>query len=276
MANTKAKGVPHHSRGGYLEALLNSCPSAILAINAEGIITFANKETCNLVGCGMEGIIGENISTIYENPELARETNRKLYVSGGIIRDHESRIKARDGRIVPVRISASHLKDSSGNYIGAVGYFEKYRPWTKAETDLKTYAEDLEAKLQEWRDLGAPVFELYPRLTAVAVIGRLDSERFTRINTTILDHVKAKKSQVVLIDLGAALTENEVAPQLVKTIRTVQLLGAQCVLSDIQTSIAQEIAEIMPDMGPVKAFSSTKFALEAALDMLDYSITKKS
>ena len=111
---------PKKSKGGYLEALLNSCPSAILAINTDGILTFANKEACNLAGCDMQGIIGENIASIYENPELARETNRKLHMSGGIINDHESRIKTKGEKIVPVRISAAHLKDSSGNYVGAV------------------------------------------------------------------------------------------------------------------------------------------------------------
>jgi len=35
-------------RGGHLEALLNGCPDAILAIDADGIIKFANKEACKL------------------------------------------------------------------------------------------------------------------------------------------------------------------------------------------------------------------------------------
>ena len=137
---------PQRSRGGYLEGLLNSCPSAILAINADGIITFANKEACNLVGCAMNGLVGESIAIIYESPEAARETNRRLYMGGGIIHDHESKLKTKTGKIIPVRISAAHLKDSAGNYAGAVGYFERYRPWTAAETNLRTYAEELEAK----------------------------------------------------------------------------------------------------------------------------------
>ncbi|MFH1650504.1 MAG: PAS domain S-box protein [Chloroflexota bacterium] len=274
MADTDAAA--KKSKGGYLEALLNSCPSAIIAINAQGSITFVNKETCNLITCDMNSIIGDSIANIYETEELARETNRKLYMSGGIIHDHESRIKTRKGKIVPVRISAAHLKDSAGNYAGAVGYFEKYRPWHKAEADLKAYADDLEAKLSEWQDLGAPVFELYPGLTVGIIVGRVNTARFERINTILLDYVKGVKSKVVLIDLGSALIDDCVAPKLVHTFRTLQLLGAQCVLSDVQSSVAQEMETLIPDLNLVKSFSNTSSALEAALDILGYSITKKA
>jgi PAS domain S-box-containing protein len=275
MSDTDSQMPLKKSKGGYLEALLNSCPSAIVAINGDGIITFANKGTCELVGGDMRGIVGESIASIYETEELARETNRKMYLSGGIIHDHESRVKMKDGKIVPVRISAAHLKDSSGNYMGALGYFEKYRPWTKAETDLKSYAEELEAKLEEWKDLGAPVFELYPGLTATVIIGRLDSCRFQRINNILLDHVKIERSRVVLIALGSALVDSTVAKEIVKTIRTLQLLGAQCVLADVDPAVAQEMEALISDLSTIKSFSSTSSALEAALDILGFTICKK-
>ncbi len=56
-------------RGGHLEALLNSCPDAILAVNAEGIIKFANKEACRLTERTMNELIGESIVDMYENLE---------------------------------------------------------------------------------------------------------------------------------------------------------------------------------------------------------------
>ena len=268
--------VPKKSKGGYLEALLNSCPSAIIAINADGIITFANKETCNLIGCDMNGLVGESIANIYESPELARETNRKLHISGGIIHDHESKVKSKTGKIIPVRISAAHLKDSTGNYAGAVGYFEKYRPWTTAETSLKTYAEELEAKLEEWKDLGAPVFELYPGLTAVVIVGRLDTNRFERAIANLLEHTKRVKTQAVLIDLSAALVDDDkVANQLVKTIRTIHLLGAQSILAGMQSSLAQAMEPLIADLSSVKSYCSIEVALEEALNILGFEICKK-
>jgi len=61
----------------------------------------------------------------------------------------------------------------------------------------------------------------------------------------------------------------------VKTIRTVYLLGVQSVLAGIQTSIAQAMEPLLTDVGFVKSFSSTEAALEAALNMLGYEVCKK-
>lgn len=264
------------TKGGYLEALLNACPDAIIAINADGIITFANREACNLVECDMHELVGESIATVYANVEEARETNRKLYMSGGVIHDHESKAKTRSGKIVPVRISASHLKDTAGNYIGAVGYFAKYRPWPAQEAQIKTYAEELEAKLAEWKDLGAPVFELYPELSAVVIVGRLDSSRFDRISSNLLSHIRTVKTRIVLIDLSAALVVDGVlANQLIKTVRTMQLLGTQSVIAGIQTSLAEAMEPLVEDLQFIKSFCSTDVALEAALDSIGYMISKK-
>ena len=135
------------NRGGHLEALLSGDPDAILAINAEGIIQFANKEACKLTERDMNELIGESIVEIYETLELAKETNRKLYKSGGTIHEHESRVKTRSGKVVPVRISASHLKDSAGKYIGGIGYFARYHPSPLAEAEVKARLEQIEAML---------------------------------------------------------------------------------------------------------------------------------
>src|SRR4030043_2383258 len=89
---------PHH--GGHLEALLNGCPDAILAINAEGIIKFANKEACKLTERSMNELIGENIVEVYESIQAARDANRKIYQAGGTIHDMETRTREKAGQII--------------------------------------------------------------------------------------------------------------------------------------------------------------------------------
>src|SRR4030043_503886 len=149
-------------RGGHLEALLNGCPDAILAINAEGIIIFANKEACKLTERSMNELIAESIVEVYENIEAARQANRKIYEAGGTIHDMETKTKTKSGKTVPVRVSASHLYDSSGKYIGGVGYFAIYRPWSGAEAQIKARVDELESRLEKWKTLAAPVYGEIP------------------------------------------------------------------------------------------------------------------
>jgi PAS domain S-box-containing protein len=266
------------STGGYLEALLQSCPDAIIAIDGKGTMTFANRAACDLLECEMRELVGKSIVTIYENEERARETNRKLYLSGGVVHCHESVARSKTGKLIPTRISGAHLKDSSGNVIGSVGFFQAYRPWTAAESRMQEYCQELEARLSEWEDLGSPVFELWPGLSVVVVVGRLDSQRLAQLKKRLLDHIKINKTRVALVDLSAALAgDSEVPVQLVKVLRMVRLVGAQCVVVGIESDmIAEAMEPLVPDVASLNTFSSLQAGLEAAFAMLSLQISKNA
>ena len=122
------------SNMGYMEALLKCCPEAIIMVNGDGNITIANEEACRLLQRDMKDIVGKSINIAYPSPEDARETNRQLYKNGGLIKDYLMRIKTKSGKEIPVRVSACHRLDDKGKYVGAVGVFERYRPWLGMET----------------------------------------------------------------------------------------------------------------------------------------------
>ena len=263
-------------RGGYLEALLTSCPVAIVAINGEGAINFVNKEACRLVEREMRELVGHNIAEFYDGPEAAKETNRKMYASGGSVQDHESRVKAKSGKIINVRISASHLKDSAGNYIGAVGYFEPYRPWTAAEKQLKKEVDQLKARVEEWKDICAPMFELYDGISMIAVAGRLDTGRIEYIGKEVLNHIEKTEAKTVIINISGAVVEDpHAADGLVKTVRAARLMGVECMLVGIQAAIARGIESRVDNVGLIRSFRTMNDALEAALDGIGCEINQK-
>ena len=258
---------------GNLEALLNSCPDAILAINAEGVIKFANNEACKLTERSMNELIGESIVEVYENIEAAREANRKIFEAGGTIHDMETSTRTKSGKIVPVRVSASHLYDSAGKYIGGVGYFAKYRPWKGAEVQVKARVDELESRLDKWKALAAPVFELYPGLSVMVIVGHLDVDRFEDITTNLLEHVDKYKTRVVLLDMASAVVDDsEVAKHFAKAIRTVRLLGTECIIADMQTAMARAMEPLMADLDSIKSYSCMEIALEEALKTIGYEI----
>ncbi|OGO24199.1 MAG: hypothetical protein A2144_13065 [Chloroflexi bacterium RBG_16_50_9] len=264
-------------RGGHLEALLNGCPDAILAIDAAGIIKFANKEACRLTERNMNELIGESILIVYENLEAAREANRRIYEGGGTLHNYESKLRTKSGKLIPVRMSASHLKDSTGKYIGGVGYFAPYRPWSKAETEVKARLDELEVRMSKYKDVAAPVFELYTGLSFMVVVGHVDVSRFEDITKNLLNFVEATPStRVVLIDVTEAVVDVEVANQLTKTARTICLLGARFVIAGMQLSLARAVEPLMADIGCIKAFSSRQPALREALDIIGLKICDKA
>ena len=265
----------HH--GGHLEALLNGCPDAILAINAEGIIIVANKEACALTERTMSELIGRNIVEVYENIEAARAANRKIYEAGGTIHNLETFTKTKSGKLVPVRVSASHLYDSSGKYIGGVGYFAQYRPWSGAEAQTKARLEHMEAELERLKSLASPIFELYPGLSVMVVVGELDGDRLKDICSVLLRYMEKIRAQVALVDLSNAtvINSDEVARQLAKTVRTIRLLGAECIVAVMPATLAQAMEPMLAELGSLKSFNCINTALEEALKIIGYEIRKK-
>ena len=142
-------------RFGQINPLLST--DAVLAINAEGIIKYANREACELTERTMNELIGESIVEVYATIEKAREANRHIYRAGGSIHNFETRCKTKSGKVIPVRVSASHLYDSAGKYIGGVGYFARYKPGIVEgiveEAQIKARIEQLEAKMENWKKL---------------------------------------------------------------------------------------------------------------------------
>jgi PAS domain S-box-containing protein len=139
-----------------LESLLHGCQDAVLATNAEGIIQFANEAACQLTERSMSELIGESIVQVYESMEAARAANRKIYQAGGTIHDMESRTRTKSGKIIPVRISAAHLFDANGKYMGGVGYFARYKPSMTVElveAEVKTRLEKIEPIIESFKGM---------------------------------------------------------------------------------------------------------------------------
>ena len=236
----------------------------------------SQRNRCKLSEREMNELIGESIVIVYENQEAARKANRAIYEGNGTLHNYESKLRTKSGKLIPVRMSASHLKDSNGNYIGGVGYFAPYRPWSGAEAEVKTRLDELESKLDKWKRLAAPVFELYPGLSVMVVVGHIDGARFEDITENLLSHVASVKTRTVLLDFSAAMIDEEgVAEQLTKAIRTVRLLGASCVIAGMQTSLARAVEPLLGDLGAVKSFSCMELALEEALKTIGYEIHQK-
>jgi rsbT co-antagonist protein RsbR len=169
------------------------------------------------------------------------------------------------------------LKDSAGNYTGAVGYFQRYEPFTENGKKAQARIDELEAQLAEWKDIGTPIYEHLPGLSYVRVVGRLDGDRLKQVTSNLLTHMRAYRTVVVRIDLSAALIDDPagVASELLKMIRSVRLLGAESILTGMETRLVLAMEPMVGDVSLIKSFGSMDAAFEAALSIIGYEIRKK-
>lgn len=103
-----------------LEALVQACPLAIMAIDLEGQVTAWNAAAVRMFGWSEEDIRGRRLPTIVPESLPGERVLEELAVGGEKIFECETVRQRRDGKRFPVSISAAPLYDSEGQSQGAI------------------------------------------------------------------------------------------------------------------------------------------------------------
>jgi len=117
------------------------CPDPIIGINRKGIITLFNPAAEILLGYSKEEMIGHfYIAKLYHPPEAAKEVKRLMYSTEhgkyGQIQNHETHLLSKQGRAIPIRISATVLNDNDKE-IGSFGFFHDLTETKALQESLK-------------------------------------------------------------------------------------------------------------------------------------------
>ena len=137
------------------ESSINTMPDALLLVSPEGKILSVNQATINLLGYEERELISQPIENVF-----AEETKTALFKGTGSdvririkrIRDAETIFNTKDGRTIPISLSASMMRDNKGNLRGIVFIGRDITECKRAEEKIEAYTEKLE-QLVEWRTL---------------------------------------------------------------------------------------------------------------------------
>lgn len=104
----------------YLQNVLEHSADMIVTTNLDGLVVEFNRSAERCLGYSREEIVGKPAEILYarraERAELIRAVTQR-----GTVSNHKTELRTKDGRKVPVCLSISQLRDSSGAVIGAVG-----------------------------------------------------------------------------------------------------------------------------------------------------------
>jgi PAS domain S-box-containing protein len=133
----------------YLTRLIESSPDAIIATDKQGKIVLFNEGAESLLGYRAEDVVGRPTTDLYDNEQRARDILVEMRKRGGTASGYESVLKTRDGRSVPVLISASVLLDRDGQEAGMVGFATDLRSRKHEEEELRKAHDELEKRVEE-------------------------------------------------------------------------------------------------------------------------------
>lgn len=153
----------------YLEGLIQSSTDAIISADGEGQIRFFNQGAERLLGYSQEEVQGRYVAEIYETEDKAKDVMHIMRSGGGQVSAYETTLKAKDGSVIPVMISATILFDDLGREVGTVGFNKDLRERKGVEADvlkLETHATIGRLAEEMVQEMSSPLAALSERLTS--------------------------------------------------------------------------------------------------------------
>jgi adenylate cyclase len=133
----------------YLTRLIDSSTDAIISTDKEGKVVLFNEGAQALLGYRADEVFGRRVSVLYGGEAGANEVAREMRKRGGTVLGFESALQAKDGRSIPVLISASILFDEEGQGVGTVGFAKDLREGRRTEERLQRTHDELEKRIEE-------------------------------------------------------------------------------------------------------------------------------
>jgi PAS domain S-box-containing protein len=133
----------------YLTRLIEGSPDAIISTDKEGNVVLFNQGAETLLGYRPEEVSGRPVSVLYGGEVRANDVGREVRKRGGTVSGFESALQTKDGRSIPVLISASALFDEEGREAGMVEFATDLRERKQEEEALQKARDELEKRVEE-------------------------------------------------------------------------------------------------------------------------------
>jgi len=125
-----------------LAAIIESSEDVIVSKTLEGIITSWNKSAERVFGYTEEETIGKHISLIIPHDRIDEERVIIEKIKNNESIDHFETIRmAKHGRLIPISLTVSPIRDRNGHVIGASKIARDISRAKEAEAQLQKYAE---------------------------------------------------------------------------------------------------------------------------------------
>jgi len=132
----------------FNESIVQSMAEALCVEDAAGVLAFVNPAMEELLGYGSDELVGQPWQTIVPPDEAGRLQGKVAQRRLNVSERYEARLRARDGREIPVLVSARPLFEG-GAFAGVLAAFTDITERKRAEEALRSAHDQLEQRVQE-------------------------------------------------------------------------------------------------------------------------------
>jgi len=179
----------------YNENILQSVPSGVISIDNDMKIKSINQAAGDILGLNMNDVIDKSIMDVFEEPLIKLMKENKTFSRA------EYQYATDDKRNVWLGITASELKDASGNIMGSIFVFTDL-------TDIKALQAQVELKerLSQLGEMSAGIsHELRNSMSVISGYARLLSKKTEQTNkpTVVAIEEEIKSMDKIISELLA-------------------------------------------------------------------------
>lgn len=215
----------------------------------------------------------------------------RLHARGGETTRFENRYRRSDGRYCWLSWSAVLDGETGLTYCCAhdiTAFKEALADREQAlaltaqfEADYRRIEDELrqrvEAQQQAIESMSTPIIQVWDDIVTMPVVGLVDSMRAADMKNSLLETVARTRARFAIVDLtGVDTVDTATADHLLKVMRAVGLLGARCVITGIQPSVAQIIVGLGLDMQGVTTLRSLREGLKYCMRTMGLRVTREA
>ncbi len=144
--------------------------------------------------------------------------------------------------------------------------------YLRAATELRQRVDDQQDAIHS---MSTPIIQVWDDIITMPVVGLVDSVRAADMKHSLLETVSRTGAKFAIIDLtGVDVVDTATADHLLKVMRAVGLLGARCIITGIQPSVAQIIVGLGLDMQGVVTMRSLREGLKYCMLAMGLRVTR--
>jgi rsbT co-antagonist protein RsbR len=179
--------------------------------------------------------------------------------------DLELQILTATGRRLWVR-AAGHPVLEDGKVVRLIGAFQDIDEFKQRELELQEKLAIIEAQRSAIHAMSAPIIQVWDGVLALPVVGRLDEARASEITSRLLSAVVAQAARYAILDLtGVETVDEATADHVVRIIRSIQLLGAQSIVTGIRPAVAQTLISLGSGFAGARTVSHLRDAIKICM-----------
>lgn len=264
----------------FVRMLLDHDPSPILVREVTGEVVFANRACAEFLGFKAEALVGRSRLPI-ATPQIAEENvalerqildtvdpvtfTHTLQCSDGEVRWFTSTrmpllVPGAPPRVFSISVDVTESQRHAEVLSGTITELKRQK------REIADKLAVIEAQQALIRELSTPVLQVAEGVLAVPLIGALSDARAAEITSKLLGEIVRARAHHAILDVTAVESmDAAMADAFVRMASAIQLLGARAVVTGIQPTVAQSIADLGLDLRGITTCGNLRAGLDLCL-----------